>query len=198
AEDLFGERGGGGRDRSRALSDCGLCAHLATCVQRVPEDTVEQCAGRARLVRRPHLAQDLPLAGHERVEPRGDTEEMERGGVVAQPVEHGLELAEDLDRAAFRLVRVLCLDIELGAVACGETDRGAELLRNRVRLVPVERNALAQLDGSVVVRGADEDQVHQPKCVAGRASRTRMTSAKPASARYAARLPDQPTARTAR
>ena len=35
---------------------------------------------------------------------------------------------------------------------------------------------LAQLDGRMVVRGADEDEAHHAKWVAGRASRTRITS----------------------
>ena len=46
----------------------------------------------------------------------------------------------------------------------------------------VERDALAQLDRRVMVRGADEDELHQAKWVTGKASRTRTTSAKPASA----------------
>ena len=39
-----------------------------------------------------------------------------------------------------------------------------------------------------MVRGADENEMHQEKWVAGSARRTTITSTKPASARYAARI----------
>ena len=60
-------------------------------MERLPEEPVEQRAGRAALERVAHLAEDLALAGHERVEPGGDAEEVQRGAVVAEPVEHGRE-----------------------------------------------------------------------------------------------------------
>ena len=39
-----------------------------------------------------HLSEDLSFARDHRVEPGGDAEEMERGGLVAEPVERGAEL----------------------------------------------------------------------------------------------------------
>src|SRR5262249_56926744 len=73
-----------------------------------------------------------------------------------------------------------------------------EALGERSSFVAVERDALAQLDRRVVMRGADEDEVRHAKWVAGSARRTTMTSAKPTSATYAARLPDQPARRSTR
>ena len=58
-------------------------------MQRLPEELVEERPGRARLEGRPHLAEDLALAGDERVEPGGDAEEMERRRLVAETVERG-------------------------------------------------------------------------------------------------------------
>ena len=52
AEHLLGERGGRRRDRRGALADRRLRTHLAARVQRLPEDTVEQQPGRARVVAR--------------------------------------------------------------------------------------------------------------------------------------------------
>src|SRR5205085_9975541 len=86
----------------------------------------------------------------------------------------------------------------LRAVARRKDDRLAQLLGERRRLLPVERDPLAQLDRRVMVRGADEDEMHQAKWVAGRARRTTITSKKPASARYAARLPASPRTRRTR
>ena len=57
----------------------------------------------------------------------------------------------------------------------------------------IQRDPLAQLHRCVVVRSADENERH-PKCVAGSASRTRMTRANPSRATYAARRPAQPAA----
>src|SRR5262249_16130231 len=78
--------------------------------------------------------------------------------------------------------------IKLGAVAGREADRLALLGRQpggqRLRVLAVERDLLAQLHRCVVMGGTDEDETqHQAKWVAGRGSRTTITSAKPASAR---------------
>src|SRR3954471_5274281 len=127
---------------------------------------------------------------------------MERGGVVAQAVERVLDLrlegGERRDRAHLDVGRVIAYDVELGSGARREADRFAELARDFVGVLAVERDALAELDRSVMVRGADENEVHQLKCTAGSARRTTITSAKPASATYAARRPDHPSARSTR
>ena len=65
-------------------------------------------------------------------------------------------------------------------------------------MLAVERDALAQLDRRVMVRGADENEAHQLKWTAGSARRTTMTSAKPTSATYAERRPPTPVARSTR
>ena len=166
-------------------------------MKRLPEDAVEEDARRSELVRNAHLAENLPLAGHERVEAGRDAEEMQRGGAIVQPVERGLDLglerSERGDSVTLGRLRVVGRDVELGAVARREAHRLAAALREprgeRLRRLPLERDPLAQLDRRVVVRGADEDEADHPKCPAGMTTRTTMTSAKPASARYAARRP---------
>ena len=61
-------------------------------MERLPEDPVEHRPGRADFVRDPHLPEDLALARDERVQPRGDAEEVVRGRPVLQPVERRLDL----------------------------------------------------------------------------------------------------------
>jgi len=159
-------------------------------VQRLPEDPVEQRAGSPELVRGTHLAENLSLARHERVEPRRDAEEMVGGGTVVEPVERrlhlGLEGGEHRNGLPLRGLCVGSGDIQLRAVARRETDGLAPICRQprreRLRLVPAERDLLAHLDRRAVVRGADEGETHHAKWVAGRASRTTTTRAKPASA----------------
>ena len=103
-EDLLRERGGGRRHRRGALADRRLEPHPAAGVQRLPEELVEERAGRARLERGPHLAEDLALAGDERVEAGGDAEEVQRRRLVPQSVERGGEVgaavAGELGRAS--------------------------------------------------------------------------------------------------
>src|SRR5487761_1444761 len=185
-------------DGRRTFTDGGLRPHLASGVQGVPEHAVEQRPCRACVVGRAHLSENLALTRNERVEPGSDAEQMQRGSVVAQAVQRRLELRQDLDRPALGLVGVFGFDVQLGAVARREAYRPPEALGQRMRLLGVERDALAQLDRSVMVPGSDENEAHHPKWVAGRASRTTITSAKPASAMYAARRPAQPAARAPR
>ena len=160
-------------------------------MERLPEEPVEQRSRRAGLVGRAHLAEDLALARDERVESGRDAEQVQARGLVAQAVERlldrRLELGERGDGGPLRRLRIGTGDVQLGAVAGREADRLAAALREprreRRRLLPVERDALSHLDGRVMVRGADEDEAHQAKWVAGRARRTTITSTKPASAR---------------
>ena len=136
-------------------------------MQRLPEEVVEQRAGRAGLEGAPHLAEDLALARNERVEPGGDTEEMHRRRLVPKPVERGGEIvaavARELGhgRDGLRLGVLLPREVELGAVARREDDRLAAQLLDQplgegAARVEVERDALPQLDRSAVVRDADE------------------------------------------
>jgi hypothetical protein len=167
AEHLLCERGCGRRHRRGALADRGLRAHLAAGVQRLPEHAVEQQARRSGLVCRTHLPEDLALTGHERVEAGRDAEQVQRGGLVVQAVERVLDLRLErrkrLDRACFGGLDILRGDVELGAIARREANGLAELQRERARVLRVERDALAELDGRVMVRGADENEAHQLK-----------------------------------
>src|SRR5205823_7912398 len=138
-----------------------------------------------------------------RVQSRGNAEEVVRGSPVLQPVERRLDLGPERrergDRIPLGLLRILGCEVELGAVTGREADNLAPVRRQpggeRLRVVPVERHLLAQRHWRVVVGGADEDEADHAKWVAGRARRTTMTRAKPASARYAARRPVQPPSR---
>ena len=160
-------------------------------MERLAERPVEQRPGRPELLCNPHLPEDLPLTRHERVEARGDAEEMVRRCPVLQPVERRLDLRperrERRGRIPLGLLRVGGGDVELGAVAGREAGRFASALREagrqRLRGVAVERHLLAQLHRRVVVGGTDEDEAHHAKWVAGSARRTMTTRAKPARAR---------------
>ena len=140
-------------------------------MQRLAEDAVEEGARRANLVRDAHLAEDLALAGNERVQPRRNAEEMESRGAIVETVERGLDLRLERGQrgnsVAFRRVGVLRSDVDLGAVAGREADRFAPALREprreRLRIVPLERDAFAQLDRSVMVRRANENEADHVK-----------------------------------
>src|SRR5204862_3260426 len=69
AEDLLRERGCSRRHGCRALADRRLRARLLAGVQGVAEEAVEDRARGAEMVRAAHLAEDLALARHHRVEP---------------------------------------------------------------------------------------------------------------------------------
>jgi hypothetical protein len=192
AKDLLGERGSGRRHRRGALADRRLGSHLAARVERLAEEPVEQRTCRPDLVRKPHLAEDLAFAGNERVEPGGDAEQVVRRRPVAKPVKRGLDLGlqrrEHLDCVPLRFLRIGGGDVQLCAVAGREADSltlfPGQPSRERFRILSAECDLLAQLDRRVVVRGADEDEAqHQAKWVAGKASRTTTTRAKPARAR---------------
>ena len=91
AEDLLRQRGRGRRHRRGALADRGLRPDALADLQRLAEDAVEQRPRRGGVVRRPDLAEDLALAGNERVEPGGDAEEVDGRGLVVQAVDDRVE-----------------------------------------------------------------------------------------------------------
>jgi hypothetical protein len=165
-------------------------------VKCVVEQPIEERSRRPGLVRGAHLPEDLTLTRHERVEAGGHSEEMQRRRVIREPVREGGDLvaAEETKRLQRLLVGALADHVQLGAVARRETDAlpvARELARERGRLARVERDALTHLDRGMTVRDADEREPHA-KWVAGRASRTTITSANAASATYAVRLPCHP------
>ena len=154
-------------------------------MERLAEEAVEQRAGGADLEGVPHLAEDLALARHERVEAGGDAEQVQRGAVVAEPVEHRSErravvAREREQRGARALVqvvaRVVAREVELGAVARREHDRlapvSASSPASAARAVGVDRDALPQLDGRLAMRDADESEPHDAKWVRGRTTTT--------------------------
>ncbi len=171
-------------------------------MERLPEDAVEQRARGAGLVGGAHLAENLGLPGHHRVEARRDAEQVKSRRLVGQAVEERehlltIEAALRHERARtplFSLGSRAVGEVELRAVAGREADGLAvarQVARQVARLVRGHRHELAHLDRSAVVRDADEDESHPAKCVAGSATRTRTTRPKPRSASIAARRPRQ-------
>ena len=162
--------------------------HELACPRGAPaEEAVEQRAGASGFEGVPHLPQDLSLAGHHRVETGRDAEEVQRGGFVCEPVQHRLETRRVLAREREERATARCSsrasslgrEVDLGAVARREDDRlapvGERGERDR-RAGEVDGDMLAQLDRSLVVRHADERELHEAKCVSGR---TPATSARP-------------------
>ena len=209
AEHLLGESGGGGGDGGRALADRRLDTGAAACVECLPEEAVEQRPGRPELECVAHLAENLALTGHERIEPGRDAKEVQCRAVVAEAIEDRCESCafvtrEREQRGARALVevvsgRIVAGEVELGAVARREHDRlapsgtGAGQRAGERRCpVRVHRNALSQLDGGLAMRDADESELHDAKWVRGR---TTATSANPARRRKAKRRPWRPVSR---
>ena len=176
AEHLLRQRRRRRGDRSRALVDRSLHPNPLAGVQRLPEEPVEEGARCPGFERRPHLAENLSLARNERVEPGGDTKEMERRCLVAQAIQRSRQI--------------------VGPVAgqpCERVDRLAvEPLSERSARVEIQRDALAQLDRSSVMRHAGQSQLHEAKWVSGRTIATRTN---PARLRSAPRRPRQPSCR---
>ena len=137
------------------------------------------------LVRVTHLAEDLPLARHERVEAGRHAKEVKRRSLAPEAVELDLALGESRARALLRLIGIGVSQVELSPVARREAD-GLSAVRQALgepsRGVEIERDALPHLDRSEPVRGADEDEVHA-KWLVERPRWRAMTIAKPASAR---------------
>ena len=102
-----------------------------------------------------HLAEDLRLADHHRIEPRGDAEGVAHRLLVGQGIEVLLQVrgAETMIvRQPLReLVRFLPGDIELGAVA-GREDRGfarqpaLQLAERLLQALDMEHHALAHCE----------------------------------------------------
>ena len=170
-EDLLRKGCGGGRHRGGCLPDGRLDPCASPGVQRHPEQPVEEGAGRADVVRVANLPEDLALAGHERVQARCDTEEVERGRLVAQPVQHRLErgslllgeLEQRRDGTFLQGCRLTRREVELRAVAGGEDDALAaegERGREGARAVEVDGDALPELYRGLVVRDANECELH--------------------------------------
>jgi hypothetical protein len=77
-------------------------------MERVAEQTIEERADLPALVGGSNLTEDLALAGDERVQPRGNTEQVGGRSLVLEAVEEGLEVARiDLSELGQRPGRTL-------------------------------------------------------------------------------------------
>ena len=139
AEDLLRKGGCRGRNRRRVLADRGLGADALPDLERLPEDAVEQRPGRRGIERRAHLAENLALAGNERVETGGNAEEVDGRCFVVQPVDDGIErLAGQLLERCDGVI----LDARWrGRSRCGCTSRGRPRRQAHVRATRRERTA---------------------------------------------------------
>ena len=156
-----GSRRASCRRRSRAARACPSAARARTSRERTRPGRV----GRGgELVRLAHLAQDLRLARHERVEPGGDAEEMERGVGAAALHQHGLEheagaLVERLASERLEPLGAVAGEVELGAVAGREHDRldalAGEARGERAGILGRQVDALADVEPGRAVRHSD-------------------------------------------
>src|SRR3569623_2041648 len=123
-----------------------------------------------------HLAQDLRLAQHHRVQPRGDAEHVSHCRVLVMPVEELVQLARGQAVVAVepRLRRLFgtfgYADVKLGAVAGGEDQRffnarlGLQLAQGFSGGVRIERHLFAQADRRGEVIEPEGDQRHGEEC----------------------------------
>jgi hypothetical protein len=156
-------------------------------VQGLAEQPVEERASGSGLEGGPHLAEDLALPGHHRVEAGRDAEEVQRGGLVVEAIERSAGGLEHRRSARLRGRAVVPGDVELRPVARREADRLARVLREPAGhlggTARIEGDPLPELDRSAVMRDADEPESRHEKWETGRPTRTRATSAKPARTR---------------
>ena len=176
-------------------TDAGLSPIAVSVRTRLPTASAwrktrsSERAGLDGLVGGSDLAEDLALSRHERVEPGGDAEEVQRRRVLVQAVDDAVErLTRQLLERRQCGALVDPVDVELGAVAGREADRIAERAGERRRGCEIERDPFAQLDRRDVVRQADQRERHV-KWLPASTRRATITRAKPPSARYAARRP---------
>ena len=169
-----GHRGVG--ERRRPLADAGLGADALAGLQGVAEQRREDRAARALLLGplegAPHLADDLGLAGHHRLEARRHGEEV-RGDVVVE-ADQGVErqlldrdaglLGEDVVDLGHRVVEAVHHRVDLGPQAGREHDRllhVAPVAEGAQRLVQVrvgDRRGLEQRQrGLRVLQPYDDD-----------------------------------------
>jgi hypothetical protein len=109
------------------------------------------------------------FAEHQRIQARGDAEQVPHRLRVLVPIEVGVEVAGigmAREPVGERVARVVRQRVELGAVAGGEqrdfaNGRHAPQLRQRARhRVAAERNAFAQPDRRGLVVDAEDDEAH--------------------------------------
>ncbi|OIQ80212.1 hypothetical protein GALL_380470 [mine drainage metagenome] len=143
----FGQLDAGRCHADRMRADLGRRAHFLGHRERALEHLPQRAAQRAGLGRGAHrvlhLAEDLRLAQHHRIEPAGDAEGMAHGAVLHQPVAvleqfAGVQVALARQPVDQRLARVVGRGaVDLGAVA-GRQDRGLD------RAVVARQQGIAQ------------------------------------------------------
>ena len=171
-EDALGElhRRGGHRDRRAA--DVGLRAHVLGHGERALEQPVQHEAQRPGGLRRAHrvlhLAQDLRLAQHHRIEAARDAERVRHRAILRQRVDVRMQRALRQVVEAREPVRdrlgLVAVEVDLGAVA-GRQDRRflhparADQVAQRVaQRVRRERDPLAHVEGRGRVVEAESDR----------------------------------------
>ena len=162
AEGVLGEVDRRRGDRLRHLGELRLGPHALAGVKSVFEETVQhrpRCTrAEGGLVGEADLAEDLRLSRNERIQARGDAEEMLDRLAALPHGQHALQLEA---RAPFEVLtrnrRVTSGQVDLGAVAGRAHDR-AQLLRELDRMPVGEVEPFAQLERGVPVRHADREQ----------------------------------------
>ena len=144
------------------LGQLRLGANALARVERILEEPVQDRARRAGAERRfvgvANLPEDLPLAGHERVETGRDAEQVLDRLATLPARQDGLELQPGLSlERAPRNLRVAALEVDLGPVAGREHDR-AELLRELDRVPVCQVEPFPQLERRMAMRHADSEQ----------------------------------------
>ncbi len=173
---LLGQAHRGERDRHRVRADAGVGAHALGHREGVLQQPVHrrlQCLRPAcQLVGVLHLAEDLRLAQHHRVQPGGDAEHVAYRVVFIVPIQELIQFAgsQMMMTTQPRLRDVLRArrhaDIQLGAVAGGQDHRlfhagfVGQLVQGFARGVRVERHLFAQADRRGEVIEAEGDQRH--------------------------------------
>ena len=130
AEDLLGQAHGRKSHRNRVFADGSVGAYLLGRVEGGLEQAPQQRPDRTRFTRdgvgRFHLAENLRLAQHQRVQPRGHAHHVTNGSIVFMDISAGTQLIEAqvvVVRQPFQHAvcrKVVLLYIELTAIAGGE------------------------------------------------------------------------------
>jgi len=175
-EQALGQAHGGERDRNRACADARVGAHALGHGERLLQQALHRRAQAARVARRAvcilDLPQDLRFPEHERIEPRGDAEQVPDRRIVRVQVKELIDslfgqtvlCGQPLSGDAF-CARV-DVDVQFGAVA-GRQDQGLvhsglagqirQCLRRRFRR---ESYLLAQCERRVQMVESEGDEGH--------------------------------------